>query len=54
MNFPRLYQIRFPKLIIVFMGICMVLGSWLISQSFSTQHAIIEKTENTGGGSIAK
>ena len=39
---------------IVFMGICIVLGSWLISQSFPTRHAIIEKTENMGGGSIAK
>ena len=39
---------------IIFMGICIVLGSWLISQSFSTQHTIIEKTENMGGGSIAK
>ena len=30
---------------IVFLGICIVLGSWLISQSFVPQQEIIEETE---------
>ena len=31
---------------IVFLGICIVLGSWLISQSLITNHVDIEQTEN--------
>jgi len=31
---------------IVFLGICIVLGSWLISQSLITNHVDIEETEN--------
>ena len=30
---------------IVFLGICIVLGSWLISQSFAPQQEVIEETK---------
>ena len=31
---------------IVFLGICIVLGSWLIAQSFAPQQEVIEETGN--------
>ncbi|MEX3745439.1 hypothetical protein AB1300_09845 [Lysinibacillus xylanilyticus] len=42
----RLMSKNLQPFSIVFMGICIILSSWLISQSLITNHVAIEKTDN--------